>query len=346
MRQITLGSTGITVPQNAFGCLPIQRVSQEAAVALLRRAYEGGMRFFDTARAYSDSEIKVGAAFDGMRDKIYLASKTEARTPELLREELETTLKNLRTDYLDIYQLHCVDQCYRPGDGTGLYEAMLEAKAQGKIRHISITTHKIAVAEEIVASGLYETLQFPLSYLSNEREENLVRACKEANMGFICMKAIAGGLITNAKAAAAYIYQFDNALPIWGIQKESELDQWLALFDETPKMDDEIRAFIEKERQELSGEFCRGCGYCKPCTVDIEINTCARMSLMVRRAPSDIWLNEENQAKMAKIEDCVECGICMTRCPYELNIPELLRRNYEDYQNILAGRTKIWNYKV
>ncbi|MBQ7175716.1 MAG: aldo/keto reductase [Lachnospiraceae bacterium] len=344
MRQITLGSTGITVPQNAFGALPIQRVSKEAAVALLRRAYEGGMRFFDTARAYSDSEEKVGEAFEGMRDKVFISSKTMARTPEKFWSDLEESLRLLKTDHLDIHQFHCVDQCYKPGDGTGMYEAMLEAKAQGKVRHIGITAHKIGVAEEIVASGLYETLQFPFSYLSGDREVALVKACKDANMGFICMKAIAGGLITNAKAAAAYIYQFDNALPIWGIQKEEELDEWLALFDETPAMDAEIEAFIAKEREELSGEFCRGCGYCKPCTVDISINDCARWSLMVRRAPSDVWLNEANQAKMRKIEDCIDCGICMTRCPYELPIPTLLRKNYEDFQNIISGKTKLWNY--
>ena len=344
MRNITLGKTGITVPQNAFGCLPIQRVSVEAAVKLLRRAYDGGMRFFDTARAYTDSEIKVGEAFDGMRDKVFIASKTMATTPEKFKSDLETSLKNLRTDYLDLFQFHCVEQCYRPGDGTGMYEAMLEAKEAGKIRHIGITAHKIGIAEEIVESGLYETLQFPFSYLSGDREVKLVEACKKADMGFICMKAIAGGLITNAKAAAAFILQFDNALPIWGIQKEEELDQWLDLFENTPEMDKEISEFIENERKELAGEFCRGCGYCAPCTVDIEISTCARMSLMVRRAPSDTWLNEANQAKMKKIEDCVDCGLCMTRCPYELPIPELLRKNYEDYQNILSGKTKLWNY--
>ena len=165
MKTITLGSTGITVPQNAFGALPVQRVGVADAVEILRRAYDGGMTFFDTARAYSDSEIKMGEAFGRFRhpnysrDKIFIATKTTATTPEKLKEDLETSLKNLRTDYIDIYQLHCVKQCYRPGDGTGLYEALLEAKAQGKIRHIGITVHKIGIAEEIATSGLYETLQ-------------------------------------------------------------------------------------------------------------------------------------------------------------------------------------------
>lgn len=170
MKQITLGSTGITVKQNAFGALPIQRVDMETAVNILHRAYEGGMRFFDTARMYTDSEEKVGKAFDGMRDKIFIATKTMGRTPEDFWKQLDESLRLLRTDYVDIYQFHCVDQCYVPGDGTGMYECMLEAKAQGKIRHIGVTAHKLQVAFDCVESGLYETLQYPLSYLSSERE--------------------------------------------------------------------------------------------------------------------------------------------------------------------------------
>ncbi len=340
MRSITLGKTGITVPQNAFGALPIQRVTKGTAVYLLRAAYAGGMRFFDTARAYTDSEEKVGIAFEGMRDKIVLASKTQAKTVEKFWEDLETSLKLLKTDYLDLYQLHCVPQCYRPGDGTGLYEAMLEAKEQGKIRHIGITAHKIGVAEEIVASGLYETLQFPFSYLASDRDIALVESCKAAGMGFIAMKGLAGGLLTNPDACMAFMHQYD-ALPIWGVQREEELAQWLSFFEKDAEMTDELRAFIEQDRKELLGDFCRGCGYCMPCTVGIQINNCARMSQMVRRSPSADWLNDSWQAEMAKIDNCVDCGICKTRCPYELDTPNLLRKNLEDYRNILAGRTKI-----
>ena len=162
MKTITLGSTGITTVQNAFGALPIQRISTQEAVHLLRKAYDGGMTFFDTARAYSDSEEKMGAAFDGMREKIFIASKTMAQTPEDFWAQLHTSLRNLRTDYIDIYQFHCANRCFTPGDGTGMYECMLEARQQGKIRHIAITAHKYGIAQEAIASGLYETLQFPL----------------------------------------------------------------------------------------------------------------------------------------------------------------------------------------
>lgn len=341
MKQITLGTTGITVPQNAFGALPIQRVDFETAKAILLRAYKGGMRFFDTARAYSDSEEKLGYAFSDLRENIYIATKTAAKTPEDFKEHLETSLRLLKTDYIDIYQFHMADTCWRPGDGSGMYECMLEAKKQGKIRHIGVTAHKLDVAKECIESGLYETLQFPLSYLSSEKDLELVRMCREHNMGFIAMKALAGGLISNSKAAFSYMAQFDHVLPIWGIQRMSELEEWLSYMENPPVMDEKLRQFIEDEKTELIGDFCRGCGYCLPCPAGIPINNCARMSLMVRRAPSAAWLNETWQENMKKIENCLECGQCSSRCPYELDTPNLLKKNYEDYKNILAGKTVI-----
>ena len=340
MKKNVLGKTGIETPQNAFGALPVQRVDMATAVKLLRRAYEGGMIFFDTARAYSDSEEKLGEAFDGMREKIFIASKTMAKTPEKFWEDLNTTLKNLRTDYLDIYQFHCAGQCYRPGDGTGMYEAMVEAKKKGMIRHIGITAHLIGVAEEIVESGLYETIQFPFSYLADEREIKLVQDAEKAGMGFIAMKGLAGGLLTNSNACMAFMSQY-NALPIWGIQREEELEEWLSFFNRDVEMNDETRTFIEEERKTLMGDFCRGCGYCMPCTVGIQINNCARMSQLIRRSPSRNFLSEEWQGFMMKIEECVDCNLCKSKCPYGLDTPNLLRKNLADYKDILSGKVKI-----
>ena len=342
MKQITLGKTGITAPQNGFGALPIQRVDMDTAVRILRKAYEGGMTYFDTARAYSDSEEKLGEAFgDGIREKIFIATKTAAKTPDDFWKDLETSLKNLRTDHIDLYQFHMVGQCYRPGDGTGMYECMLKAKEEGKIRHIGVTAHKLMVAEELIESDLYETLQFPLSYLSSEKEIELVRMCKEHNMGYIAMKGLAGGLINRSDAAMAFMDQFDNVMPIWGIQKEKELDEWLSYMDDTPQMTGELKEFIDKEKSELAGDFCRGCGYCMPCPMGIKINNCARMSLMIRRAPSKSWLSEEWQKEMAKIDSCIGCRECTKKCPYELSTPELLKKNYEDYKKVLAGEISV-----
>ncbi len=346
MKNITLGSTGIVVPQNGFGALPIQRIPLPDAVKLLRRAYEGGMRYFDTARAYTDSEEKLGAAFgDGWLDRkqVYIATKTAATTPEDFWKDLETSLTLLKTDYIDVYQFHNLSRCFRPGDGTGMYECMLEAKEQGKIRHIGATAHKIGVAREVAESGLYETLQYPMSYLAEDKEVELVKLCQQNNVGFICMKGLAGGLITNARAAMAFVNQFEGLVPIWGIQREKELDDWLSFMDETPALDEELQAFIAAERSALMGSFCRGCGYCMPCTVGIVINQCNRMSLMIRRAPSEAWLNGYWQGEMAKIDACIDCRQCVSKCPYELDIPNLLRKNLEDYRNVLAGKTKVTN---
>ena len=341
MDMVTLGSTGITVNKNGFGALPIQRISLEDAAGLARKAYHAGITFFDTARAYSDSEIKLGEAFDGIRENVYIATKTAAVTAEEFWKDLETSLKNLRTEYIDIYQFHNPSFCPKPGDGSGLYEAAVEAKAQGKIRHIGITNHRLAVAKEAIQSGLYETLQFPFCYLATEKELELVEACKEANMGFIAMKALSGGLINNSKAAYAFEAQYDNVLPIWGVQREKELDEFISYIEHPPVMDAEIKAVIEHDRAQLCGEFCRGCGYCMPCPAGIEINNCARMSLMLRRAPSDAWLTEEWQEKMKKIENCLHCNKCRNHCPYELDTPALLEKNYEDYKKVLAGEVDV-----
>jgi len=338
MATVILGKTRIEVNKNGFGALPIQRIPPEEAAALVMKAYKGGIGFFDTARGYSDSEKKLGAALKDVRKNVFIASKTQAKTGKNLRVDLETSLRDLQTDYLDLYQFHNPAFCPKPGDGSGLYEAMLEAKEKGKIRHIGITNHRLQVAHESVDSGLYETLQFPFSYLSTAKDLELVQKCRSADMGLIAMKALSGGLITNSAAAYAYLDQFDNVLPIWGIQKESELDEFLAYITNPPCLTEEIRAVIEKDRTELLGEFCRGCGYCMPCPVGIEINICARMSLMIRRSPPEKLLSPESRTMMKKIEDCLHCDKCRSRCPYDLDTPALLAKNYVDYEEILAGK--------
>ena len=309
MVKVTLGSTGITVNKNGFGALPIQRISHESSVDILRRAYEAGIDFYDTARFYTDSECKLGEALSDVRENIYIATKTAAQNADEFWKDLNTSLNNLKTEYIDIYQFHNPAVCPKPGDGSGLYEAMCEAKAQGKIRHIGITNHRLNVANEAIESGLYETLQFPFNYLATDKEHKLVEDCKKHNMGFIAMKALSGGLITNSKVAYAYQAEYDNVLPIWGIQRMSELEEFISYIDNPPVMDDEIKAVIENDKKELAGNFCRGCGYCVPtCPAHIEINNCARMSLLLRRSPSELQLTEVVQAKMKMIEDCINCG--------------------------------------
>lgn len=338
---VRLGKTDIVVNKNGFGALPIQRISDDDAVYLLRKAYEGGIRFFDTARAYSDSEHKVGLAFEGMRKEVYIATKTGASTGEAMKKDLEKSLETLKTDYIDIYQFHNPAFCPKPGDESGLYDAALEAKKEGKIRHIGITNHRLSVAWEAVESGLYETLQFPFCYLATDKEEALVEACRQKDIGFIAMKALSGGLITNSAAAYAHAAQYENVLPIWGVQRERELDEFLTYVKVPVAMTEEMKALIEKDRAELCGEFCRGCGYCMPCPVGIEINNCARMSLLLRRSPSSVQLTDEVQKKMMLIEQCIGCGQCKSKCPYGLDTPNLLKKNLADYKEVLAGKVSV-----
>lgn len=341
MDKIRLGKTDLIVNKNGFGALPIQRADKEDSEKIIKKAYENGINFYDTARFYTDSEEKLGNALKDVRENVFIASKTGMETVEEFWKDLETTLKELQTDYLDLYQFHNISFCPKPDDGSGLYEAMLEAKEEGKINHIGITSHKYTIASEAIESGCYETLQYPFSYLTGEKELELVKRCEELDIGFIAMKAMGGGLIKNSKAAYSFMMNFDNVLPIWGIQKESELDEFLSYQENTPEMTDELKQAIELDKKELGNDFCRGCGYCMPCPEEIEINTCVRMSLWIRRFPTEPCLTEEYQKKMEKTQECSQCMQCIDKCPYELNIPELLKENYEDYMNVLTGKTKI-----
>ncbi len=335
MADMTLGRTGITVNKNGFGALPIQRITKDEAAHLLRKAYDSGITFFDTARFYTDSEEKIGYALGDVRDKIYIATKTMAFKPEDFWAQLHDSLSLLKTDYIDIYQYHNPAFVPKPEDGSGLYEAMLEAKKQGKIRHIGITNHRLPLAIDAMESGLYETIQFPFSYLAAENEVSFVNACGERGVGVIAMKALSGGLITNARAAYAYLNQFDNVLPIWGVQRRRELEEFLACDANPPVLDDELRAVIEADKAALGSSFCRGCGYCLPCPKGIDIPTCARMSLLIRRAPVSVYLNEEWQGKMKLIDECLHCDSCKNHCPYGLDTPDLLRDYLADYRTFI-----------
>lgn len=341
--KVTLGKTGLVVPKNGFGALPIQRISRVDAVKLLHKALDGGMNYFDTARYYTDSEEKLGEAFHDRRDKVIISTKTGAADAVGFWKELETSLRLLRTDYIDIYQFHNPAHCPKPGDGTGLYEAMQDAVMQGKVRHVGITNHRLAVAQEAIDCGLYETLQFPFSYLAGSQELSLVEQCREQNMGFIAMKGLAGGLITDAATAFAFMAQYPHVEPIWGIQREKELDEWLAFQNHTPSLTEDMKERIAKDREELSGTFCRGCAYCQPCPAGIAIEDCNRMYLFLRRAPYSTYLTQEYYDKMQKIKDCKHCHQCSKRCPYGLDTPTLLERNYNDFMEHWARREEIFS---
>lgn len=332
MRKIRLGKTGLMVSKTAFGALPIQRVDMQTAKSILKNAYDAGINFFDTARAYTDSEEKLGATFGGgLRGDIIIASKTMSTDYEGAKKDLETTLRNLKTDYVDIYQMHNAQSIQNPEDkATALY-ALFEAKKEGKIRHVSFTAHRRDIAEQGIKSGLFDTLQFPLSYLSAQSDLELVAMCKEQDMGFIAMKAMSGGLCSSAKAAFAYQQQFDNVVPIYGIQRQEELDEWLLYENTLPQLDDELNAIIEKERAEFAGEFCRACGYCMPCPVGIQIPTVARLHLLCTRSPYQGFITDEYYESLKVVDECIHCGQCSSRCPYQMDVPSMVRKQYDKY---------------
>ncbi|MGE5629939.1 MAG: aldo/keto reductase [Caulobacteraceae bacterium] len=331
MDSMKLGRTNLSVSKSGFGALPIQRVSFEEARNILRKAYMNGINFFDTARLYTDSEEKIGYSLSDVRKNIILATKSHAEDKKTLLQHLETSLKNLKTDYVDILQLHNPKTLPDPEDPESLYGGLSEAKKKGLIRFIGITNHGIDNALEAAASGLYDTVQFPLNSLSSDKDLELITECKNRNIGLIAMKAMSGGLLTNATTAFAFLRQFDNVLPIWGIQRESELDEFLALEKNPPALDEAMMEIIRKDRKELSGEFCRGCGYCLPCPAEIEIPTSARISLFLTRSPYKRFLEDSWKEKMERINNCIECGHCKQHCPYGLDTPNLLERELKRY---------------
>ena len=331
MKTVILGKTGLEVTKPAMGCLPVQRCSEDDAVRLLRAAYEGGIKYFDTANMYTDSEKKIGLALSDVRSDIVISTKSAAPTGKGVLEHIENSLNMMKTDYIDLFQFHQIKEVPDFEDPDGIYAAALEAKKKGYIRHIGFTSHRVDVAEQAIDSGMFETCQFPFSYISSDRDLALAERCRENNMGYIAMKGLAGGLLTNVRACHAFMNCYDNVVPIWGIQRMEELQQWLDVAEEDPQMDDELAAFIESERKQLAGSFCRSCGYCMPCTVGIEIRNCARMNMLLRRSPWQQYMTDEWYDRMQKINDCIGCGKCASRCPYQLDTPNLLKYMLKDY---------------
>lgn len=336
MKKVRLGKTELMVTKTSFGALPIQRIPLEDAVRLVRKAYDNGINYFDTANAYTDSEKKLGAAFEGIRENVIISTKSGATDKKTVTAHIENSLRMLKTDYIDLLQFHNPAVLPDPNDPDGAFAAALEAQRKGYVRHIGITNHRAHVAKAAIESGNFETMQFPFCYLATDVELDILRMCEKADMGFIAMKGLSGGLLNNAEACFAFMEQYENVVPIWGIQHEWELDQWLELDRAGTHMTDELQAFIDRDRKELSGNFCRGCGYCLPCPAGIEIFTSARMAQLIRRSPYKGYMSDEWHEKMHRIENCIHCNACKSRCPYGLDTPNLLQAMLKDYDEFYA----------
>lgn len=339
MEMMRLGRTGLEIARTGFGALPIQRVDFETAKAILRRAYEAGITFFDTARGYTDSEEKIGYALADVRDRIVLATKVQNCDKSTFLEKVEISLRNMKTDYVDLLQLHFASELPDPDDADSSYAALIEAQKKGLTRYIGITSHKLDVALAAARSGLYDTVQYPLSAISSAKDLQLIDVCKEHDVGVIAMKALCGGMLTNTRVAFAVLRQYDNVVPIWGIQRLSELEEFLELENDPPTLDEAMWAEIEETRRRLGNDFCRGCGYCLPCPAEIPIHMATRIMYSLRRMPRGVFTTEDWQEKMSRIENCTDCGYCREHCPYELDPPALMRKMYEEYKTFLRTGT-------
>ncbi len=332
-----LGRTDLRVTRTGFGVLPLQRTERSEATRILRRAYDAGITFFDTARGYTDSESKIGEALSDVRGRIVIATKTGASTRDLVIQDIAVSLRELRTDYIDILQLHNPSLLPEPDDPQSSYAALRELKQQGKIRFIGITCHSLARAQAALASGLYDTIQFPLNYLSSSEDLDLIDRCRERDVGLIAMKPLSGGLLTDPGPVFAFLRQFENLVPIWGLQHMRELEELLGLDAHPPELDSAMRQRILQDRNELAGDFCRACGYCLPCPVEIPIPMAARMPLLLRRMPHRQFMTVEWNEKMGRIRACSECDHCRKHCPYGLDTPVLLRKALADYEDFRAA---------
>ena len=333
MKYVTLGSTDLIVSELGFGCIPIIRFPKEDSVKVLRHAFERGITFYDTANAYRDSEEKIGIAFSGMRDKVVLATKTLMRGAQEATAHLENSLLMLRTDYLDLYQLHQIaqekDWLEVTGPG-GALEAVLKAKAAGKVRHIGVTSHNLQMALKMVRSGLFDTIQFPFNLIEEGAKDELLAASKEMGMGFIVMKPFGGGVIDNATVAFKYLRDHADVVPIPGFETCQQVDEVLSFYSAANVITDQDLAVMESYRNELGSRFCRRCEYCQPCPQGVMITPAMGYPIVASRMSPNVAVEFMEKA-MASVPRCNECGACLERCPYELKINDTLKRNYALY---------------
>ena len=339
MKLVQLGSTQLKVSEVGFGGIPIIRLPEQEAVTVLRRALEKGINFYDTANAYRDSEMKIGSAFAGMRDQIIIATKSMKRDKIGAAEHIESSLRALKTDYIDLYQLHQIAQeqdweaVCAPG---GALEALVKARDEGKIRYIGVSSHSLPMAVRLVKSGLFSTIQFPFNFIETAAQHELFPEAQKAGVGIIGMKPFAGGMIDNADIAFKYIRQFPAVIPNPGFDSVESVDQITALYQQPNIVNAQDLAVMEHYRQELGTQFCRRCEYCQPCPHGVAITPAMGYRVVAKRMSPEVAV-QFSRTPMETVVRCVKCGICIKRCPYDLPIPDLLARNYELYQEHCGG---------
>jgi predicted aldo/keto reductase-like oxidoreductase len=341
MEKIRLGRTDMMITRLGFGGIPIQRLAEADAVKVVSRCLDLGINFFDTANGYTTSEERIGRAVKGRRHDVFIATKTFPGTAEIIEKNLELSLKRLDTDYIDLYQFHGVndpatlEKILDPENG--LYRVFEKAKKAGKIRHIGITSHQMDAARAQVKTGRFETIMFPFNFITSEPAEELLPLCREHDTGFIVMKPMAGGMLSNAAIAFKYLLEFPDIAVIAGIEKCGEIEEIVRIYRGSHKMTAAQRQEMQQLRDELGTRFCRRCDYCQPCQQGIPISMVMTFPTFVKRLPPDRYLKGFIPEAMAKAAGCTQCGECEARCPYRLPIREMLAENYRFFEATMAG---------
>ncbi|MBQ0000619.1 MAG: aldo/keto reductase [Clostridiales bacterium] len=333
MQYTTLGKTGLQISRIGFGGIPIQKIDAEGTKKLMQRLMEEGVNYIDTARGYTVSESYLGYALEGIRDKFILATKSMSRTKEAMAKDIDISLGNLRTNYIDLYQVHnpSMDQLNQVLAEGGALEALMEAKAAGKIGHIGITAHSTEVFEKALSLDWVETIMFPYNIVESQGEE-LIKKCAEKNIGFVAMKPLAGGAIEDATLALRYICANPAvSVVIPGMAEEKEIEQNIAACCDTSAFTEEEKSGFQKVRDALGTNFCRRCNYCAPCTVGINIPGAFLFAGYLQRYDLGNWAKDRYSTLPVKASACVECGACETRCPYHLPIREMLKKVAADF---------------
>ncbi len=334
MRYVVFGKTDLTVSGLGFGGIPLIRLQKDSAVEVLRRAYERGITFYDTANIYRDSEEKIGAAFQGMRDKVVIASKSFHRDGAGMTEHVEESLRRLKTDYIDLYQPHQVakdadwNAIMAPG---GAMEALLKARDEGKIRYIGISSHSLEMAIKLVKTDLFSSIQFPFNFIETAAKDELFAAARERNMGILAMKPFAGGVIDNAVIAFKFLRQYPQAIPIPGFDSVEAVDQVASFYDAENEITQQDLDLMARYRRELGKQFCRRCEYCQPCPNGVMITSAMSYRILASRM-SPALATEFARLPMESVLKCDGCGACMEKCPYELPIPDMLKTYYDLYE--------------
>ncbi len=337
MRSTTLGTTGLTISRIGFGAIPIQRLGDNDAVAVVKRCLELGVTYLDTANAYTTSEARIGRALQGWSKRVVLSTKTQSRTAEGVAAHLEQSLKAMRVDTIDLYQLHNVstfadlEEVLAPG---GPYDVVKKAMGEGRVKHVGITSHQIDVARESVKTGRFETVMYPLNFIVHEPGEELLALAEQHEVGFIAMKPFAGGMIDNASLAIKYLLQYANVVPIPGIERIAEIEEVVRIAEGPWELTVDERAEIERIRSETGHRFCRRCDYCQPCTAGIPISVALAFTTMVRRMPRETVVTGWIADAQEKAAGCTSCGDCEERCPYNLPIREMLSENVDNYRRL------------